>query len=47
MFAWLRRHQPRNVPLAILYWTVLTVGAFFALFLLFYFVVDPLLPAMF
>ncbi len=47
MLAWLRRRQPKNVALAILYWTVLTVAAFVALFLIFYFVVDPLLPAMF
>lgn len=47
MLSWLRRRQPRNVGLAIVYWTVLTVVAFVALFLLFYFVVDPLLPAMF
>jgi hypothetical protein len=47
MFAWLRRHQPRNVFLAVLYWTVLTLAAFTVLFLIFYYVVDPLLPAMF
>lgn len=47
MFSWLRRHAPRNVGLAILYWTGIALGAFFLLFLLFYYVVDPLLPAMF
>lgn len=47
MFSWLGRHAPRNVGLAILYWTAITLGAFFLLFLLFYYVVDPLLPAMF
>jgi len=47
MFAWLRRHQPGNVALAVLYWTLITVAAFAALFLLFYYVVDPLLPSMF
>ncbi len=47
MFGWLRRHQPANVGLAILYWTALTAAAFVALFVLFYYVVDPLLPAMF
>ena len=47
MFAWLRRHQPQNGALAVLYWMLLTVVAFVALFLLFYYVVDPLLPAMF
>ena len=47
MFGWLRRRQPRNVALAVLYWTVLTVAAFALLFVLFYYVVDPLLPAMF
>ena len=47
MFAWLRRYTPPNLPLAVLYWTALTLVAFGLLFLLFYFVVDPLLPAMF
>ena len=47
MYIWLRRRQPKNVGLAILYWTVLTVAALVVLFLIFYFVVDPLLPAMF
>ena len=47
MFGWLRRLQPRQPALAILYWTVLTLAAVTALFLLFYYVVDPLLPAMF
>jgi hypothetical protein len=47
MLAWLRRRQPKNVGLAMLYWMVLSVVALFLLFLLFYFVVDPLLPAMF
>jgi hypothetical protein len=47
MFGWLRRHQPRSGLLAILYWTVLTVVAFAILFVLFYFVIDPRLPAMF
>jgi hypothetical protein len=47
MFGWLRRHQPRSGFLAVLYWMVLTVTAFVLLFLLFYFVIDPLLPAMF
>ena len=47
MFGWLRRYQPRSGLLAVLYWVVLTVTAFALLFLLFYFVIDPLLPAMF
>jgi hypothetical protein len=47
MLAWLRRRQPQNMALAILYWTVLSVAALAALFLIFYFIVDPLLPAMF
>lgn len=47
MFSWLRKRQPRNLGLAILYWSVLTAVAFMLLFLIFYFVVDPLLPAMF
>jgi hypothetical protein len=47
MLAWLRGRQPKNLALAIVYWTVLTIVAFAALFLIFYFVVDPLLPAMF
>ena len=47
MFGWLKQHQPGGLGLAILYWTVLTVLGFTILFLIFYFVVDPLLPAMF
>ena len=47
MFRWLRRHQPRNVVLAVLYWVALTLAAFAILFVIFYYVVDPLLPAMF
>ena len=47
MFSWLGRRAPRNIVLAILYWAVLTLAAFLLLFALFYFVVDPLLPAMF
>lgn len=47
MFGWLRRHQPRSAFFAILYWFLLTVAAFAILFVLFYFVIDPLLPAMF
>jgi len=47
MFAWLRRHQPSNAALAVLYWTLITVAALAALFLFFYYVVDPLLPSMF
>lgn len=47
MFAWLRRKQPHGVLLAVLYWTALTLAAFTLLFLIFYYVVDPLLPAMF
>ena len=47
MLAWLRRHQPGGIVLGILYWAALTVLALFLLFLLFYYVVDPLLPAMF
>ena len=47
MFAWFRRHQPSGAALAVLYWAALTVVGFVLLFLLFYFVVDPLLPAMF
>jgi hypothetical protein len=47
MFGWLRRHQPGNVALAILFWVALTLAALAILFLLFYYVIDPLLPAMF
>ena len=47
MFAWLRRHQPRNVGVAILYWTALTVAAFGILFLFFFFVVDRILPPLY
>ncbi len=46
MFAWLRRHAPRQPLLAILYWTVVTLVAF-ALLLLIFFQLDRFLPAMF
>ena len=42
MFAWLRRHQPRNPLLAILYWAAATVAALLVLFLIFYFLDDYL-----
>ena len=47
MLRWLRKHQPGQIGLAVLYWTALSLVALVLLFLLFYFVVDPLLPAMF
>jgi hypothetical protein len=43
MFAFLRRHQPRNVVLAILYWSAATLIALGALFVAFYFL-DNFLP---
>ena len=36
MFAWLRRHQPRSILPAILYWTALTLALFLLLFLVFF-----------
>ena len=47
MYGWLRRHAPGNALGAVLYWMGIALGTLFLLFLLFYFVVDPLLPAMF
>ncbi len=47
MLAWLRRHQPGNVGLAILYWTALTLVAFALLFLFFFYVVDRILPPLY
>ena len=43
MFRFLRRHQPSGVPLAILYWTALTLVALVVLFLTFYWL-DSYLP---
>ncbi len=43
MIGLLRRFQPRNPFLAILYWTVATLVALTALFVLFYFL-DNYLP---
>lgn len=42
MFAWLRRHRPRNPWLAILYWAGVTLGALLVLFVIFYFLDDYL-----
>jgi hypothetical protein len=42
MFAWLRRHRPRNPGLAILYWAGLTLAALLVLFVIFYFLDDYL-----
>jgi hypothetical protein len=42
MFAFLRRHRPRNPFLAILYWAALTLTAFLVLFVIFYFLDDYL-----
>ena len=46
MFAWLRRHRPRNVFLAILYWAGLTLMALAVLFVIFY-QLDEFLPGQF
>jgi hypothetical protein len=43
MFRLLRRFQPKPVPLAILYWTVLTLATLAVLFVAFYFL-DGALP---
>ena len=43
MIRWLRRHQPRNVALAILYWVAIAAVTVALLVFLFYYVVDPLL----
>ncbi|MGH2739575.1 MAG: hypothetical protein ACRDH6_03710 [Actinomycetota bacterium] len=42
MFRFLRRFQPRNVVLAILYWVVLTIVALTAIFTIFFFIDDYL-----
>jgi hypothetical protein len=46
MLAWLRRRQPRNVALAILYWLVLVVVTLAVLALIF-FQLDRLLPPLY
>ena len=46
MFAWLRRRQPRQPVLAILYWLALIVVSLVVLGLLF-FQCDRFLPAMY
>lgn len=46
MFGFLRRHQPGNPLLAVLYWAVLTLVAF-ALLLVIFFQIDRFLPAMY
>jgi hypothetical protein len=43
MFAWLRRHQPRNVVLVVLYWLVAVAVALAILFVIFYWL-DNFLP---
>ncbi|MGH2676035.1 MAG: hypothetical protein ACRDKA_00670 [Actinomycetota bacterium] len=43
MLGWLRRRQPRNPALAILYWAVATLVALAILFVLFYWL-DNFLP---
>jgi hypothetical protein len=43
MFRFLRRYQPRPAALAVLYWTVLTLGVLVVLFFAFYFL-DGFLP---
>jgi hypothetical protein len=46
MLAFLRRHQPRNPALAVLFWLVLLAAAIGILFVIFYFL-DNFLPAQF
>jgi hypothetical protein len=46
MFAFLRRHQPRNPALAALFWLALLAAALAILFVIFYFL-DGFLPAQF
>lgn len=46
MLGWLRRRQPRNLVLAVLYWVAVVVVAFAALMLIF-FQLDRFLPAMY
>jgi hypothetical protein len=43
MFAWLRRHQPGNPFLAVLYWAMALAVALAALFVVFYWL-DNYLP---
>ena len=46
MIRWLRRHQPRNVGLAILYWIAIAAATVVILAVVF-FQLDRLLPASF
>jgi hypothetical protein len=46
MLAFLRRYQPRNPALAVLFWLVVVAVALGILFVIFYFL-DNLLPAQF
>jgi hypothetical protein len=46
MLAFLRRHQPRNPALAVLFWLVLFAAVIAILFVIFYFL-DNFLPAQF
>jgi hypothetical protein len=43
MFAFLRRHQPRNPMLAVLYWVAATLVVLAVLFVAFYYL-DNFLP---
>lgn len=43
MIRFLRRHQPRALPLAILYWTAITLAVLAGLFTIFFYV-DNFLP---
>ena len=47
MIRWLRRHQPRNVALAILYWVAIAAVTVVLLVLVFFYGVDPLLAPSF
>jgi hypothetical protein len=43
MLGWLRRHQPRNPALVVLFWTTATLVALAVLFVIFYWL-DNFLP---
>ena len=47
MIRWLRRRQPRNVALAVLYWLVIAAATVVILGLFFFYVVDPIFPSSF
>jgi hypothetical protein len=44
MLGWLRRRQPRNLVLAVMFWVVATLIALAVLFVLFFLLDDVLTP---